>query len=300
MAPWRREFPQPQWDGLASLYDKTILVHGKDRVSETIMFCRYVPQLAARGARIVLDVPEPLRAVMKTVVGGARVLSEGEEPPRFDLHCPLASLPRAFGTKLDTVPTATPYLRPPTDALLNWEMRLGAKKRPRIGVAWAPPSLPSPASGGGRGGGDRDRSIALDALLPLFTIEATFVRLQKDLRPGDEGRLKSHSEIFDPTELLGDYSDFAALIARLDLVISVDTDAAHLAGALGKPVWILLTFTPDWPWQLNRNITPWYPTARLYRQTKPGDWLEVIARIAADLPSVVARDAPAQPLRSLM
>jgi len=149
MAPWRREVPQPQWDGLASLYDKTILIHGRGRFSEAIMFCRYVPQMAARGVRVVLDVPEPLRPMMKTLIGGARVLSEGEEPPRFDLHCPLASLPRAFGTKLDTIPTATPYLRPPTDALLNWEMRLGAKKRPRIGVAWAPPTLPSPASGGG-------------------------------------------------------------------------------------------------------------------------------------------------------
>jgi Flp pilus assembly protein TadD len=291
MAPWRREFSQPQWDGLASLYDKTILLHGRYRISEAILFCRYVPQVAARGARIILDVPEPVRPVMKGLVGGPHVLSEGEEPPRFDLHCPLASLPRAVGTKLDTIPTATPYLRPPTDALLNWEMRLGAKKRPRIGVAWA---------GDPRHENDRNRSIALDALLPLFSIEATFLRLQKDLRPGDEAQLRSRSEIFDPTEFLGDYSDFAALVSRLDLIISVDTGPAHLAGALGKPVWILLPFTPDWPWQLNRNITPWYPTARLYRQAKPGDWLEVIARIAADLPSVVARDAPAPPLRNLL
>ena len=106
--------------------------------------------------------------------------------------------------------------------------------------------------------------------------------------------------MFDPTEFLGDYADFAALVSRLDLVISVDAGPAHLAGALGKPVWILLPFTPDWPWQLGRNITPWYPTARLYRQAKPGDWLEVVARITADLPSVVARDAAAQPLRNLM
>jgi hypothetical protein len=291
MAPWRHEFAQPQWDGLASLYDKTILLHGKSRISEAILFCRYVPQVAARGARIVLDVPEPVRPVMKSLVGAPHVLSEGEEPPRFDLHCPLASLPRAFGTKLDTVPTATPYLRPPTDALLNWEMRLGAKKRPRIGVAWADDPIDE---------NGRNRSIELDALLPLFAVEATFLRLQREPHSGDEAQLKSRSDIFDPTEFLGDYSDLAALVSRLDLVISVDTDIAHLAGALGKPVWILLPFTPDWPWQLNRNITPWYPTARLYRQAKPGGWLEVIARIAADLPSVVARDAPAQPLRNLL
>jgi hypothetical protein len=191
-------------------------------------------------------------------------------------------------------------------------MRLGAKKRPRIGLAWATcplsaaPTLASPASeelgahGRGKDGDDRSGSIALEGLLPLFASEATFVRLQKDLRPGDDALLKGRGDIFDPTEALGDYSDFAALISRLDLIISVDSDPAHLAGALGKPVWILLPFTPDWPWQLGRNITPWYPTARLYRQAKPGDWLEVVARIVADLPSVVARDAPSQPLRHLM
>jgi Tfp pilus assembly protein PilF len=312
LAPWRRQFSQPQWDGLGSVYNKTILLHGTRQLGEAILFCRYVPQVTARGARVILDVPEPMRPVMKSLVGGPHILSENDEPPRFDLHCPLTSLPAAFGTKLDTIPSATPYLRPPTDALLAWEMRLGAKKRPRIGLAWATcplsaaPTLASPASeelgahGRGKDGDDRSGSIALEGLLPLFASEATFVRLQKDLRPGDDALLKGRGDIFDPTEALGDYSDFAALISRLDLIISVDSDPAHLAGALGKPVWILLPFTPDWPWQLGRNITPWYPTARLYRQAKPGDWLEVVARIVADLPSVVARDAPSQPLRHLM
>jgi ADP-heptose:LPS heptosyltransferase len=124
--------------------------------------------------------------------------------------------------------------------------------------------------------------------------------LQKAPRPGDEALLKSQSNIFDPTDMLGDFSDLAALVSRLDLVISVDTALAHLAGALGKPVWILLPFTPDWPWQLGRNTTSWYPTARLYRQAKPGDWPEVIAKVAADLPSLVARETSAQPLRNLL
>jgi tetratricopeptide (TPR) repeat protein len=292
VAPTRRDFSQPQWDGLNSLYDKTILLHGEERLSDAIQFCRYVPQVAARGARIILQVPQPLRALMSSLVGGVQILSYGEDPPRFDIHCPLASLPSAFGTKLDTIPSATPYLRPPTDALLTWEMRLGAKKRPRIGIAWA---------GDPRRENDRRRSIELRALLPLFAIDATFLRLQKDLRPGDEAALKSRGDIFDPTELLGDFSDLAALVSRLELVISVDTSLAHLTGALGKPVWILLPFTPDWSWQLSRNTTPWYPTARLYRQVKPDDWDEVIARVAADLPSVLARDnAPAAPVRNLL
>jgi hypothetical protein len=171
-------------------------------------------------------------------------------------------------------------------------LRLGEKKRPRIGIAWG---------GDPRRENDRRRSIELRALLPLFAIDATFLRLQKDLRPGDEEALKSRDDIFDPTELLGDFSDLAALVSRLELVISVDTSLAHLTGALGKPVWILLPFTPDWSWQLSRNTTPWYPTARLYRQAKPDDWDEVIARVAADLPSVLARDnAPAAPVRNLL
>jgi TPR repeat/Tetratricopeptide repeat len=292
VAPAPRDFSQPQWDGLSSLYDKTILLHGEERPSDAIQFCRYVPQVAARGARIILRVPQQLRALMSSLGGGAQILSEGEDLPRFDVHCPLASLPGAFGTKLDTIPSATPYLRPPTEALLTWEMRLGAKKRPRIGIAWA---------GNPRHENGRRRSIELRAIRPLFAMEATFLRLQKDLRPGDEAVLKSHGDIFDPTELLGDFSDLAGLVSRLELVISVDTNVAHLAGALGKPVWILLPFTPDWGWQLSRNTTPWYPTARLYRQTRPGDWAGVIAQVAAELPSVLARDnAPAAPVRSLL
>ena len=286
-----RDVSQPQWDGLASLYDKTILLHGKGPLGEAILFSRYVPQVAARGAHIILDVPEPLRPVMRSLVGGAHVLSDGEKPPRFDLHCPLASLPRAFGTKLETIPSATPYLRAPTDALLAWEMRLGAKKRPRIGLVWT-------ADPGNEN--DRNISIALAPLLRPLTGEATFLPLQKAPGPSDEALLKSQSNIFDPTDMVGDLSDLAALVSRLDLVISIDSALAHLAGALGKPVWILLPFTPDWPWQLGRNTTSWYPTARLYRQAKPGDWHDVIAKVAADLPSLVARETSAQPLRNLL
>jgi tetratricopeptide (TPR) repeat protein len=288
--PPRRDFAKPQWDGLGSLYDKTILLHSAGRLSEAIQFCRYVPQLAARGARILLDPPPPLRALMGSLGGGPKILSEGERI-EFDYHCPFSSLPAAFGTKPDTIPSATPYLRPPTEALLAWEMRIGAKKRPRIGLAWT--STPND-------GNDRLGSIELGAFQPLFALDATFLRLQPELRSGDEALLKQH-DVFDPTQNVGNFSDIAALISRLDLVISIDGCIAHLTGAIGKPVWVLLAFTPDWPWQLGRNTSTWYPTARLYRQIKPGQWGEVVARLAADLPAAIARDAaPAQPVRNLL
>jgi tetratricopeptide (TPR) repeat protein len=286
----RRAFSKPRWDGLNSLYDKTILLYDENRFSDAIQFCRYVPQVAGRGARVILQVAPPLRRLMGNLVGVSQVHSDEDALPDFDLHCPLASLPLAFGTKLDTIPSGTPYLRPPTGMLLAWEMRLSARKRPRIGLAWA---------GDPRHEGDRDRSIGLRTLMPLLDVDATFVRLQTELRAGDEAVLKNRDDIFDPTEMLNDFSDTAALVARLDLVISVDTSAAHLAGALGKPVWILLSCTPDWRWLLGRGTTPWYPTAHLYRQAAPGDWGEVAARVKADIPSLMGRTSPAPPVRNL-
>jgi tetratricopeptide (TPR) repeat protein len=289
--PARRNFAKPQWDGLASLYDKTILLHDEERFSDTIQFCRYVPQVAARGARVILEVAPPLRRLMSTLSGVSVLLSEGEPRPDFDLHCPLASLPLAFGTKLDTIPSGTPYLRAPTDLMLAWETRIGVRKRPRIGLAWA---------GNPRHEGDGRRSIGLSALLPLLDADATFVRLQKDLRAGEEAMLGRRDDVFDPTEMLNDFFDMAALVARLDLVISVDTSTAHLAGALARPTCILLPYTPGWRWLLGRNTTSWYPAARLYRQAAPGDWGAVVARIRSDLPNLMGRTPnAAAPARKL-
>jgi tetratricopeptide (TPR) repeat protein len=283
-------FAKPQWDGLASVYDKTILLHGEKRLSDTIQFCRYAPLVAARGARIKLQVAEPLRRLMTSLGGVAQLLGDGEAVPDFDLHCPLNSLPFAFGTKLDTIPSATPYLRPPTEALLAWEMRLGAKTRPRVGIAWA---------GNPHHDNDRNRSLELRALTPLFDLGATLVRLQKDLPARDQRVFAGRNDIFDPTALLNDFSDTAALIARLDLVIAVDTSVAHLAGAMAKPVWILLSYTPDWRWLLGRNTSSWYPTARLYRQAAPDDWDEVVRRVAGELSAMLARDGVAAPARNV-
>ena len=279
---------RPQWDGLASLYNKTILLHGDGRLSDTIQFCRYAPQIAGRGARVILQVAEPLRTLMKCLGGGAQVASEGEMTPDFDLHCPFASLPFAFGTKLETIPSSTPYLRPPTEALLAWETRLGTRSRPRVGIAWA---------GDARHDNDRRRSLELRMLAPLFDLGATFVRLQKDLPARDEAVFAGRGDIVDQTGLLDDLCATAALIARLDLVIAVDTCVAHLAGAMAKPVWLMLPYTPDGRWLLGRNTSTWYPTARLYRQVAPGDWDDVIRRIGVELSAMLARDSAARPVR---
>jgi tetratricopeptide (TPR) repeat protein len=228
----RRNFAQPLWLGAEAVDRKTILLHGEQGLGDTIQFCRYVPLVAARGARVVLEVAKPLVQLMSDLAGVSQCVSKGEALPDFDLHCPLLSLPLAFGTRLKTVPSTTPYLRAPARGQ-DWEARLGPKDRPRVGLIW---------SGNPRHRDDRKRSIELKALSPLLDTEMTFVSLQKDLRPGDEAVLAERSNIIDLGQSLESFSDTAALISHLDLVISVDTSVAHLAGALGRPVWVLLPY----------------------------------------------------------
>jgi Flp pilus assembly protein TadD len=265
----RRSFTQPLWLGAETVERKTILLHSEQGLGDAIQFCRYVPLVAARGARVVLEVAEPLRELMSDLVGVSHCVSKGEALPDFDLHCPLLSLPLAFGTRLDTIPSTTPYLHAPARGR-DWESLLGSKDRPRIGLVW---------SGNPRHRDDRKRSIELNALSPLFDIAATFVSLQKDLRAGDEAVLPERSNIIKLGQSLESFADTAALISHLDLVISVDTSVAHLTGALGRPVWVLLPFVPDWRWLLDRDDSPWYPTARLFRQTDTRDWRGVVDRV---------------------
>jgi hypothetical protein len=190
----------------------------------------------------------------------------------------LLSLPLAFATRLETIPSATPYLRAPAQAP-DWEGRLGPGDRARVGLVW---------SGNPRHKNDLRRSIALDALSPLLDAAATFVSLQRDVRAGDAEVLKSRGSILDFGAELSNFADTAALISRLDLIISVDTSVAHLAGALGRPVWILLPFVPDWRWLLDREDSPWYPTARLFRQNDSREWQSVVARVREALHAFVA------------
>jgi hypothetical protein len=222
---------------------------------------------------VILQVEEPLRQLLSGLSGVSQCISKSEPLPDFDLHCPLLSLPLAFGTRLQTIPSARSYLRVPAEAK-NWASELGPRGRPRIGVAW---------SGNPQHQRDAERSIAFAALSPLFVVPAIFVSLQRDVRAGDRPALAAQGGILDLAASFENFTDAAALVAALDLVITVDTSVAHLAAALGRPVWTLLPFVPDWRWLLDRDDSPWYPTMRLFRQSARGVWGDVIARVAAAL-----------------
>jgi tetratricopeptide (TPR) repeat protein len=271
----RRNFSQPQWDGSAAIAGKTVLLHAEQGFGDTIQFCRYLPLVVERGARVVLEVQRPLQDLMSHSFGAAQVLSRGETLPDFDVHCSLLSLPRAFATRLETISSATPYLRVSPQAVTAWSARLPPRTRPRIGIAWA--GRPTHKN-------DHNRSIALDALLSLLDgVDATWISLQRDVRAADAALLQNRDDIFHYGEELKTFADTAALVANLDLVISVDTSVAHLAGALAKPVWVLLPFIPDWRWLLDRDASLWYPTARLFRQDGERAWNGVLARVRAAL-----------------
>ena len=275
MAGDRRNFAQPLWLGSHDIAGKTILLHSEQGFGDTIQFCRYVPRVAALGARVILEVQESLRDLVTTLAAPVEVVSRGHGLSDFDVHCPLLSLPLAFSTRLATVPSATPYLRAGSQAVADWEMRLGSPDRGRIGLAW---------SGRPAHTNDHNRSIPLTSILPLLDgIDATFVSLQRDLRSADAELLRGRNDVLHFGNDLKTFADTAALIATLDLIISVDTSIAHLAGALAKPVWLLLPYIPDWRWLLDRDDTPWYPTARLFRQDETRQWQPVISRIQACL-----------------
>jgi tetratricopeptide (TPR) repeat protein len=271
----KRNFSQKPWIGANEIAGKTILLHAEQGFGDTIQFCRYTPLVAERAARVILEVQKPLHELMGTLPGEAQIVSRGDPLPDFDLHCPLLSLPLAFGTQIATIPAQTPYLRAPSPAATHWNDRLGAKNRPRIGLAW---------SGRPTHKNDHNRSIALGSLLAVLAgVDATYVSLQREVRAGDAAGLQGRSDLLHFGDELKDFSDTAALMSNLDLIISVDTSVAHLAGALARPVWVMLPFMPDWRWLLDREDSPWYPTARLFRQDDTRRWDSVMARVHAAL-----------------
>src|SRR5262249_21683894 len=270
----KRNLAQPEWLGSCEIGGKAILLHAEESLGDTIQFCRYVPLVAERAARVILEVQAPLHSLMSTLPVAAQIVSRGDPLPEFDVHCSLHGLPLAFGTRVETIPAATPYLRATSQAMMNWNARLGPRDRPRIGLAW---------SGNPENNIDHKRSMTLSSLLSLLDINATFVSLQKDVRADDAAVLTARSDLHYFDDELKDFSDTAALISNLDLVISVDTSVVHLAGALAKPVWVMLPFIPDWRWLLDRDDSPWYPTARLFRQDNSRGWDSVIQCVHAAL-----------------
>ena len=278
--PAMRNFSQPLLHGSNELKGKTVLLHAEQGYGDVIQFCRYVPHVADQGARVIFEVYEPLRELMGSLSGVAQIAASDEPVPDFDTHCPLLSLPLALGAGSATIVSQTPYLRASPQAVMDWNERLGPRHRPRIGLAW---------SGRPSHDNDHNRSMRLRTFLPpLAGFDATFVSLLQEVRADDAPVLQG-SDVLDFSKELKTYADTAALIANLDLVISVDTSVAHLAGALAKPLWLLLPFTPDWRWLLDRDDSPWYPTARLFRQDATREWDSVMARVRTALDAHLRR-----------
>jgi tetratricopeptide (TPR) repeat protein len=276
-APPEVERAEPLWQTGESIQGKRILLYAEQGLGDTIQFSRYAKMVSREGATVVLEVPQPLVELLRTLEGVSSVIATGAPAPHCDLRCPLVGLPLRFKTSLVTIPAETPYLRTDRKRLKKWSAKLGRRSKLRVGLAW---------SGGTLLRNDRNRSIPLVLLAPLLALPVEWICLQKEIRDADRAEADQQPALRLFADQLDDFSDTAALIELCDLVIAVDTAVAHLAGALAKPVGLLLPFAPDWRWMLEREDTPWYPMMKLFRQTAIGDWAGPIERIRRDLERV--------------
>jgi len=277
-----QRFAGPAWSG-ETLSDRVLLLHAEQGFGDAIQFCRYAPLVGAT-ARVVLEAPRALVRLFAGLPNIERIVAQGDALPRFEVHCPLLSLPRACRTTLATIPRDVPYLAPTPASVAAWRRRLDGLAGLRVGLAWA---------GRPTQGADRRRSIALDRLAPLARVPGiVLVSLQTGAASAQAAAPPPGMTLHDWTAGLQDFADTAALIEALDLVIAVDSAVAHLAGALGKPVWLLNRFDTCWRWLQQRTDSPWYPSLRQFRQSRPGDWDEVIAEVAAALRRCAGGDDP--------
>ncbi|MGA2582014.1 MAG: tetratricopeptide repeat-containing glycosyltransferase family protein [Tepidisphaeraceae bacterium] len=260
---------RPRWNG-EPLHGQRILLYAEQAFGDTFNFARYIPMVAERGGKIILCCHPASMELLKNIPGVDRVTSMMQPLPEFDLHCPLPSLPWVFQTRLDSIPAEIPYIHADPAKIEFWKSRLAGENRRKIGLAWAGRPIP------------RNRFVPPQLLAPLANVaNVRFYSLQKsDASATTE---KPPLEMVDWTEELKDFSDTAGLIANLDLILTVDTAVAHLAGAMGKPTWIMLKFVPDWRWMLGRSDSLWYPTARLFRQERLNDWQSPVDEIVAAL-----------------
>jgi cytochrome c-type biogenesis protein CcmH/NrfG len=266
------QFPQPRWDG-SDLNGRRILLHCEQGYGDIIQFARYAALVAGRGGKVILGCPEPLRLLLNTVPGVSEVTTKPGAIP-FDVHAPLMSLPAIFGTTLATVPAAIPYLTAPSHPP---ETKAPTGPGLKVGIVWA---------GDPTHKNDRRRSAPLEHFLPLIQHPGILCHsLQVGKRTADLARPEFAGKIIELGGGFRDFSDTARAVAEMDLILTVDTAVAHLAGALGKPVWVLLPFEAEWRWMLQREDSPWYPTLRLFRQPAPGDWRHVFERVLAALPN---------------
>jgi FKBP-type peptidyl-prolyl cis-trans isomerase 2 len=271
----QRSFSRPLWDG-SDISGRTILLHAEKGISDTIQFIRYAPLVAQRGAKVIVECQRELIILLKNVEGIWKIITHGEQLPEFDLYSPLLSLPLVFNTTLETIPEKIPYISVDPTIIQKWHERITLDiSKLKIGLVW---------SGSSESEYDREHLCPLEMFSPLAQFdEIIFYNLVKGEAVEQAKNPPKGVKFVDYTEEIQDLSDCASLIENLDLVISVDSEVAHLAGALGKPVWTLLPFVPDWRWLLNREDSPWYPTMRLFRQPSSGDWEPVIASIIKEL-----------------
>ncbi len=280
-----REFCQPQWQGEV-LQGLTILLHAEQGIGDTIQFVRYAAIVKSLGAKVVVECQKPLRKILATCPGIDQLVASGSSLPAFDVQSPLQSLPRWFRTTIDSIPAAVPYLSVDPNLKAEWRDKLAAVRGFRIGINW---------HGRGGMGSYRKRDVPLNEFSILARIpNVRLVRLQKDVEPGELDDTRQSVPLIE----LGDFDtdhgafmDTAAVMANLDLVITSDTSVAHLAGALGVPVWLALPVASDWRWLLERSDSPWYPTMKLFRQTAQGDWKGVFERMAEELQALASAKA---------
>lgn len=266
-----RQLAEPRWQG-EPLAGRTLLVHAEQGLGDTLQFCRFLPQLARQGTNIVFELQAALLPLLEGRPGMGRVVAQGEALPEFDLHCELISLPLLLDVTLDTLPVSGPYLDVRQARLDVWARRLGPATAPRIALVWRTTTP-----------GDRIKSLSVDQLAPLLATGMEFHVAQKVVSDEERRYLAAFPNVSLHDDALGDFEDTAALLSQMDRVISIDTSVAHLAGGLGREVWILLPFAADWRWLEGRYDSPWYPSARLFRQTSPGDWQGVVAALTSVL-----------------
>lgn len=269
-----RDYPRPLWLGHEDIAGKTLFVYWEQGFGDTLQFSRFIKCADALGAKVIFSVQEPLLRLMRRANPGIETIGPHDVPPHFDYHCPLHSLPLAFGTTIDTIPAPLPAVGADVDLRGQWSARLPPKVRPRIGLVW---------SGSAAQFNDNQRSTDLNEILPLIDIDVDWICLQKTLRDRDIAPFRQVGRIAFYGDEIKDFADTAALIDLMDLVVTTDNSVAHLAGAMGKTVWIMLAQNADWRWLLGRNDSPWYPSARLYRQQDLGDWTRVIDAVRHDI-----------------
>ena len=272
----QRVLSKPLWLGEAPIKGKTLLVYPEQGLGDFIQFSRYVNELEALGAQVILEVPSALKSLMHTMEGQYQIVEQDSSLPYYDYHCPILSLPLALKTQADNIPAETPYLYANESELAQWQSKVDATHF-NVGLVW---------SGAIGHQNDHNRSVPLSAFEPLFAVSADFHALQREIRPADQETFDRLACIQNHTDALTDFSETAALITQMDLVITVDTSVAHLAGAMDKPCWLLLPYAPDFRWMVNTDISPWYPSMKLFRQPKPADWTSVMIEVQTALKNV--------------